>query len=141
MSTSGAGASLLADRCAALGVPLAALSPETHRRIDSHRMFSRIGNPLDLGIFGGMRRAGEVPSLLADDAGVGVTLALVHSMNPWQGDPIRAALAEARETSGKPLLIVAPGGMPEAERALVRNARHERVHRDRHRAGGDRRAC
>ena len=117
MSTSGAGASLLADRCAALGVPLAALAPDTHRRIDGHRMFSRIGNPLDLGIFGGMRRAGEVPSLLAGDAGVGAALALVHSMNPWQGDPIRAALAEARETSGKPLLIVAPGGMPDTERA------------------------
>jgi acyl-CoA synthetase (NDP forming) len=117
LSTSGAGASLLADRCAALGVTLAGLSPDTHRRIDSHRMFSRIGNPLDLGIFGGMRRAGAVPSLLANDAGVGAMLALVHSMNPWQGDPIRAALANARETSGKPLLIVAPGGMPETERA------------------------
>ena len=117
MSTSGAGASLLADRCAALGVPLAALSSGTHQRIDSHRMFSRIGNPLDLGIFGGMRRAAEVPSLLANDPGVGATLALVHSMNPWQGDPIRTALSTARETSGKPLLIVAPGGMPDTERA------------------------
>ena len=38
-------------------------------------------------------------------------------MNPWQGDPIRAALANAREASGKPLLIVAPGGMPATERA------------------------
>ena len=117
MSTSGAGASLLADRCAALGVKLAPLSPATHHSIDSHRMFSRIGNPLDLGIFGGMRRAAEVPSLLANDEGVGAALALVHSMNPWQGDPIRAALANARETSGKPLLIVAPGGMPDTERA------------------------
>ena len=117
MSTSGAGASLLADRCAALSVELAPLSAETHQRIDSHRVFSRIGNPLDLGIFGGMRRAGEVPSLLANDSGVGAALALVHSMSPWQGDPIRAALATARETSGKPLLIVAPGGMPDTERA------------------------
>ena len=116
MSTSGAGASLLADRCAALGVRLAELSPETHRGIDGQKMFSRIGNPLDLGIFGGMRRAASVPGLLAGDPDVSVALALVHSMNPWQGDPIRAALAEARETSGKPLLIVAPGGMPEAER-------------------------
>jgi acyl-CoA synthetase (NDP forming) len=64
-----------------------------------------------------MRRAAEVPSLLANDPGVGAALALVHSMNPWQGDPIRAALANARETSGKPLLIVAPGGMPDIERA------------------------
>lgn len=115
MSTSGAGASLIADRCAALDVPLAEFAPETHGRIDEQRRFSRIGNPLDLGIFGGMRRAAQVPSLLADDPDVGAMLALVHSMNPWQGDPIRAALAKARETSGKPLLIVAPGGMPATE--------------------------
>lgn len=117
MSTSGAGASLIADRCAALHVPLAAFTPETRQRIDEQRMFSRIGNPLDLGIFGGMRRAAQVPSLLAHDPNVGTMLALVHSMNPWQGDPIRAALAKARDASGKPLLIVAPGGMPTTERA------------------------
>jgi acyl-CoA synthetase (NDP forming) len=117
MSTSGAGASLLADRAAALGVPLASFTEDTHRRIDAQKVFSRIGNPLDLGIFGGMRRSASVPSLLMNDSGVGVTLALLHSMNPWQGDPYRAALVTARETSGKPLLIVAPGGLPDAERA------------------------
>jgi len=117
LSTSGAGASLIADRCAGLQVPLAEISPATHQRIDSQRMFSRIGNPLDLGIFGGMRRAGEVPTDLLSDPGVGAALALVHSMNPWQGDPIRGALAAAREATGKPLLIVSPGGMPAPERA------------------------
>ena len=64
LSTSGAGASLLADRCAALGVHLAPLTPDTFAAIDARKMFSRIGNPLDMGIFGGMRRAGEVPSLI-----------------------------------------------------------------------------
>ncbi len=117
LSTSGAGASLIADRCAALGVPLAHFAPETHAAIDGLKMFSRIGNPLDLGIFGGMRRAGQVPSLLAADPSVSVMIGLMHSMNPWQGDPIRAALAQAREASGKPLLIVSPGNMPDAERA------------------------
>lgn len=121
LSTSGAGASLVADRCAALGVPLATFMPETHAAIDARKMFSRVGNPLDMGIFGGMRRAGEVPSLLMADPGVSVAVALVHSMNPWQGDPIRAALARAREESGKPLLILAPGGMPEEERATYEN--------------------
>jgi acetate---CoA ligase (ADP-forming) len=116
LSTSGAGASLIADRCAALGVPLATLSPETFTAIDSKKMFSRIGNPLDMGIFGGMRRSADVPSLLMGDPGVSVGLALVHSMNPWQGDPYRAAMAAARKLSGKPLLVVTPGGMPEAER-------------------------
>ncbi len=116
LSTSGAGASLIADRCEALGVPLAPLTPETFAAIDSRKMFSRIGNPLDMGIFGGMKRSAEVPTLLMTDAEVSVALALVHSMNAWQGDPYRAAMAAAREASGKPLLLVSPGGMPEAER-------------------------
>ena len=115
LSTSGAGASLIADRCEALGVPLATLTPETHAAIDSQKMFSRIGNPLDMGIFGGMRRSADVPSLLMGDKGVSVGLALVHSMNPWQGDPYRAAMGAAREKSSKPLLVVTPGGMPAAE--------------------------
>jgi hypothetical protein len=69
-----------------------------------------------MGIFGGMRRSADVPSLLMGDPGVSVGLALVHSMNPWQGDPYRAAMGKAREISKKPLLVVTPGGMPEAER-------------------------
>ena len=117
LSTSGAGASLIADRCEALGVPLAPLTPRTHAAIDAHKMFSRIGNPLDMGIFGGMKRSAEVPTLLMADAEVSVGLALVHSMNPWQGDPYRAAMGTARQRSGKPLLLVSPGGMPQAERA------------------------
>ena len=116
LSTSGAGASLIADRCEALGVPLAELSADTHAAIDAQKMFSRIGNPLDMGIFGGMRRASEIPALLMADPDVAVALGLMHSMNPWQGDPIRGALAKGHETSGKPLLIVSPGGMPAAER-------------------------
>ena len=116
LSTSGAGASLIADRCEALGVPLAVLSDQTHAAIDAQKMFSRIGNPLDMGIFGGMRRAGEVPTMLMADPDVSVALGLMHSMNPWQGDPIRDALAKGRALSNKPLLIVSPGGMPESER-------------------------
>ena len=121
LSTSGAGASLIADRCEALGVELAALAPETFAAIDSQKMFSRIGNPLDMGIFGGMRRSADVPLMLMNDPGVSVGLALVHSMNPWQGDPYRAAMGRARELSKKPLLVVTPGGMPEAERESYRS--------------------
>ncbi|WP_428492084.1 acetate--CoA ligase family protein [Rhodopila sp.] len=120
LSTSGAGASLIADRCEALGVRLAVLTAETHAAIDARKLFSRIGNPLDMGIFGGMRGAAEVPALLLGDPGVSVGLALVHSMNPWQGEPYRSAMAAAREGSGKPLLVVSPGGMPEAERRSYR---------------------
>jgi len=121
LSTSGAGASLIADRCAALGVELAALTPETQAAIDSRKLFSRIGNPLDMGIFGGMRRSGDVPSLLMNDSGVSVGLALMHSMNPWQGDPYRNAMAQARAESKKPLLVVSPGDMPDAERQTYKS--------------------
>jgi acyl-CoA synthetase (NDP forming) len=117
LSTSGAGASLIADRCEALGIPLAPLTETTRAALDSHKMFSRIGNPLDLGIFGGMRRSGEVPALLMGDPAVSVVLALLHSMNPWQGDPYRAAMARAREITGRPVLVVSPGGLPDTERA------------------------
>lgn len=120
MSTSGAGASLVADRAEALGVRLAPLTAETHAAIDGLKVFSRIGNPLDLGIFGGMRRSGEVPTLLLGDPGVSVGLGLIHSMNPWQGDPYRAAMGEARRTTGKPLLVVSPGGMPDGEKETYR---------------------
>ncbi len=116
LSTSGAGASLIADRCAALGVKLAVLGAATHAAIDARKLFSRIGNPLDMGIFGGMRRCAEVPALLMNDPDVSVGLALVHAMNPWQGDPYRAAMATARQRSQKPLLVVTPGGLPTAER-------------------------
>ena len=128
LSTSGAGASLIADRCEALGVPLAPLTPETFAGIDKHKLFSRIGNPLDLGIFGGMRRSAEVPSLLMNDPDVSVCLGLVHSMNPWQGDPYRAAMGEARRSSGKPLLIVTPGGMPDSEKATYAEHRIDVFH-------------
>jgi acyl-CoA synthetase (NDP forming) len=74
-----------------------------------------------MGIFGGMRRSADVPLMLMNDPGVSVGLALVHSMNPWQGDPYRAAMARAREASKKPLLMVTPGGMPEAERESYRS--------------------
>jgi len=116
LSTSGAGASLIADRCESLGVPLAPITQQTRAALDRHKMFSRVGNPLDLGIFGGMRRSGEVPLLLMNDPDVSVVVALLHSMNPWQGDPYRSAMAHAREASGRPVLIVSPGGMPSAER-------------------------
>jgi succinyl-CoA synthetase alpha subunit len=122
LSTSGAGASLIADRAEALGVPLAPLAPGTFAAIDSRKMFSRIGNPLDMGIFGGMKRAADVPTLLMTDPEVSVTLALVHSMNPWQGDPYRAAMGAAREASGKPLLLVSPGGLPDTERETYNRA-------------------
>ena len=118
LSTSGAGASLIADRAAALGVPLAPLTTETRAGLDALKLFSRIGNPLDLGIFGGMRRSNEVPFLLMNDPEVSVVLALLHSMNPWQGDPYRAAMASARERSGRPVLVVSPGGLPGAERGI-----------------------
>ena len=141
LSTSGAGASLIADRCEALGVPAGGpVARDPRRRSTAHKMFSRIGNPLDLGIFGGMRRSAEVPALLMADPGVSRRAGAGAFDEPVAGRPVSRRMAAARENSGRPLLIVSPGGMPEAERGHLRSAGHGRVHRDGHRAGGHRRA-
>ena len=116
LSTSGAGASLIADRCEALGVPLAALAEERSPPIDAQKMFSRVGNPLDMGIFGGMRRSGDVPTLLMQDPGVSVVPGTGALDEPMAGRPYRAAMGAAREARARPLLMVTPGGLPDAER-------------------------
>src|SRR5262249_43382167 len=47
--------------------------------------------------------------------GVGLFLSQMHAQRPWQRIPTMSALTRGRETSGKPFLILAPGGLaPEA---------------------------
>jgi acetate---CoA ligase (ADP-forming) len=116
-STSGVGAALIADLCADLGISLTRFGDTTSTALDHYRRFSQIGNPTDLGIFGGSGRAFEVPALIAADPGVGVMMALMHSLNPWQRG-YAEAIAHAGRTSGKPLLVVAPGGLSEEEISL-----------------------
>ena len=115
MSSSGAGAALLADLAARHDVPMAPLRPETRAELHRITRFSQAGNPTDLGIFQGMPRREEVPSIVAADPDVGVVLALSHSF-ALDRHPALGALVRARREVGKPCLLVAPGGLPAEER-------------------------
>ncbi len=117
LTVSGAGAAILVDSADKYGVPLARYADATQAALDERKMFSRVGNPTDYGVFGAMRSAfGQVPTLIAEDPGVAVLLTLVHSMNDYQRTPYIEALAAAR-TAGKPVLVLTPGGLAADERA------------------------
>lgn len=116
-STSGAGAALLADLCQEVGVRLADFSPATVEAVDKLRRFSRLGNPIDFGIFGERTRARDVPSIVAADPDVGVLLAILHAQRDWQRTPTMAAITQATRTSAKPFFILAPGGLSDGQRS------------------------
>ncbi|MDE1991830.1 MAG: acetate--CoA ligase family protein [Rhizobiaceae bacterium] len=115
LSNSGGGASLLGDLTEELGIPLADYTPETLSALAPYHQFSHIGNPTDFGAFGARSKAQEVPAIIAADKGVGLFLSQMHAQRPWQRIPTMSALTRGRETSGKPFLVLAPGGLsPEA---------------------------
>lgn len=110
-TTSGAGASLLADLAAKRRVPLPELADATRAKIGPFLQFSSVGNPVDLGIFERGKSA-VVPSLVAADPGIGAMLALVNPLDPNSGVPtLSSDLAAAKISSGKPFAVVVPGGL------------------------------
>lgn len=117
LTVSGAGAAILVDAADKYRVPLTRYAAATQAALDERKMFSRVGNPTDYGIFGAMRAAfGQVPTLIAEDPGVAVLLTLVHSMNDYQRTPYIEALVAA-QGAGKPILVLTPGGLAPDERA------------------------
>ena len=110
-TTSGAGASLVADLAVAHHVPLPELQASTHERLGGFNHFTTIGNPTDLGMFERGRSA-LVPSVVAADPGIGALLALVNPLDPNSGVPtLTEDLAQAKRGSGKPFVVVVPGGL------------------------------
>ncbi|MBB3459390.1 acyl-CoA synthetase (NDP forming) [Rhizobium sp. BK313] len=115
LSNSGGGASLLGDLTEELGIPLTQYSADTLTALAPFRQFSHVGNPTDFGAFGARTKAQEVPSIIAADPGVGLFLSQMHAQRSWQRIPTMSALTRGRETSGKPFVLLAPGGLsPEA---------------------------
>jgi acyl-CoA synthetase (NDP forming) len=110
-TTSGAGASLLADIVEKHHVPLPALQDSTQAALRPYLQFSTVGNPTDLGVFERGRSA-EVPSLVAADPGLGAFMALVNPLDPNSGVvTLTQDLADAQASSRKPFVVVAPGGL------------------------------
>ena len=111
-TTSGAGASLVADLAAKHNVHLPELSAATQAKMAPYLQFSTAGNPCDLGTFE-RGRSGEVPSVVAGDPGIGALMALVNPIDPNSGVPtLTDDLARAAGATGKPFAVVVPGGLP-----------------------------
>ncbi len=120
ISTSGAGAALVADLAARHGIAVPPFSADVHATLLQQRRFAAIGNPLDMGAFGGMVRVGDAPVAIGSDPGIGVVMAFVHSLASRPRDIVMGALARGRAASGKPFVIVAPGGLaPDEEAAYL----------------------
>lgn len=114
-STSGAGASLVADLAEQHRVPLARFSDRTARTIAGEQKGASIGNPTDVGVYGGI--APQVPTHIARDPGVGAMAAMMHAMLPVQRGPFLKMLDRARQASAKPFVVFSPGPLSDEERA------------------------
>jgi acyl-CoA synthetase (NDP forming) len=114
-TTSGAGASLIADLADKHKVPVPELRSETLIALKPYLQFSTIGNPVDLGVFERGHSA-QVPSLVAADPGLGACLTLINGLDPNSGVPtLTQDLAQARALSNKPFVVVVPGGLSDAQ--------------------------
>eukprot|EP01037_Dinobryon_pediforme_P012536 gene12536-12625_t len=122
ISTSGAGAALVADLAARHGIAVPPFCEAVQATLQDRRRFSRLGNPLDLGALGGMVRVGDAPSVIGTDPGIGLVMAFVHSLGSRPRGIVTNALAAGRATSQKPFVIIAPGGLAPDEHAAYQDA-------------------
>jgi len=121
ISTSGAGASLVADLCHAFDVPLADYGNITLATLSARRKFSTLANPIDLGFFGSLDGFDSVMETIVADEGVGAFLAFVHSIGP-RFNRLSEAWQHSVGVTGKPHIVLAPGGLEPDELAAYRAA-------------------
>lgn len=115
LSSSGAGAALLVDIAQRVGIRVPPFEDETQRELGGIASFSHASNPIDLGIFQGNPHQGEVVSLVAADKRIGALVVLTQSFHGQARHPLLQPIVEARRSSGKPVLVVAPGGLAAEE--------------------------
>jgi len=122
VSVSGAGGALSADAAKRHGIPLAPLSAGTAERLERYRRFSPVLNPVDLGAIGSENAAG-VLGILAEDADISAVVLYLYQLQRQR--PNRIALAQAFAAIarvGKPLAVLAPGGIDPDEDSVYRSA-------------------
>jgi len=113
---SGGAGTTTADAASRWGLAVPPLSAATRRAIDERAPGALLENPVDFGGAQGRLKIRELIDLVAGDPGVDV---LVHYHHPQPGSAGVAAaeaLVSGRSTHGKPVLVLAPGGVgPEEE--------------------------
>jgi len=121
ISTSGAGGALIADVADRHGVPFAKYGEGVRNRLAPLIRFSDLANPTDLGVFAGVPAYGEIVPAIADDPRVGAMLFQTHAVH-GQATKLFGALRESQARTRKPHILLAPGGLPQADVAAAMEA-------------------
>lgn len=120
LTASGGGGTLMADAVVGHGLDIAALSDEATQALSDIKGSPGLLNPLDVTSVGGTARSGATAGLLAGDAAVDAVVAFLHTLPSASGREVFArAIADARRSSGKPHLVIAPGALPAEQAALL----------------------
>jgi acyl-CoA synthetase (NDP forming) len=112
LTSSGAGASLIADIADRHGIRVPEYTAQTMDAISPFQRFSQLANPTDMGVFGNMDNAEQIYPAIAADAGVGVFLAQIHDFPGKPGEKVAESVAAARRSTGKPTIVLVPGNLP-----------------------------
>jgi acyl-CoA synthetase (NDP forming) len=119
MTASGAAGTILADSAARHGFGVAALAPQTIQRLSQFNAEGSLFNPLDVASFGGSRSARQTAPLLSGDPAVEAVVAYAHKLQtPHQREAFTFGMVDGLKQSGKLHVVLAPGGLPEEQRAL-----------------------
>lgn len=121
-STSGAGASLMADMADRHAINLPPYEEATLDALGEHLRYGRLLNPTDIGSLKGMAAIDDVLDRTLGEDGVGVFAGLVHTMPGASRERFVNALGRASAAHDVPVVMISPGGLPddvaEAYRAI-----------------------
>ena len=112
-STSGAGASLMADMADRHGIALPPYSEATLAALTDHLRYGRLLNPTDIGSLKGMAAIDDVLDRTLGEDGVAVFAGLVHTMPGPSRERFVKALGRASEAYDIPVVMISPGGLPD----------------------------
>jgi acyl-CoA synthetase (NDP forming) len=118
ITSSGAGAALIADIADRYGVTFPAYSVATATALQPFQKYSVLSNPTDIGVFGTLKDADEIFPVIASDVGVGLFLAQIHAFPTPSALRVAESMAAAQQRCGKPTLVLAPGDLPPETRQL-----------------------
>lgn len=120
LTASGGGGTLIADAAVGQGLEVAALSDTATQALTDIKGSPGLLNPLDVTSVGGTLASGATAALLAGDAPVDAVVAFLHTLPSAMGrETFARAIGDARRSSGKPHLVIAPGTLPAEQAALL----------------------
>ncbi|MBI4278141.1 MAG: acetate--CoA ligase family protein [Armatimonadetes bacterium] len=122
LTTAGAGGAVLADAAARHGVPFAELSAATRETLGRYSRFAPVLNPVDLGATGPESTEAVACALAADPGVHALVLYATALLRAQSRANVLRGLCAARAVSGKPAVVLSPGGLTSEEEDAYRAA-------------------